>query len=173
MFIGAYWSSRPESRLQSAQRIVYCLRDFAAISEPLGRWFHKGRRRSGANKPLELSPSVVAQALGVNRRDVGGEIMTEAGFRLGVWNGCEISVSVVIGADKTVIPNSMVVSFGDDETTPSRADIQRLLDAMICHLEPEHAVATDVETLNQNGAEQPWEVGVFTYERGGQVQLHG
>ncbi len=170
MFVGAYWSQRQESREQAAERISRYLRKLVARDE-LAAWFLTARKKSAARVPLGLDPPEVASRLRVNRRDVGGDVITELGFSLAVWNGAEASLHVTIGAFSPYVSNSVVLAF---EAAAARdpADCRPLLEAAIDAFDPEHAVVTSHELLTRTKAKEAWEVGWLTYGRGGRVVEH-
>ena len=80
MFVGAYWSVRRESREEVARRLTRLLSSFANAEPTLSEWFLKGRTKASARTALEIDVAVIASKLKVNRRDVGGEVISELGF---------------------------------------------------------------------------------------------
>ena len=97
MFLGAYWPERKESREQVAQRLERFLSSIAANSGHLSEWFMKGRSSRAARTPLKLEAASLGAMLKVNRRDVGGDVIPELGFSLGVWNGASASLDATLG----------------------------------------------------------------------------
>lgn len=172
MFVGAYWSARKESREAVATRLVHFLSALAIESDSLSTWFLKGRTKASARTPLELDMDAVASVLKVNRRDVDGDVMSELGFSLGIWNGGTASVAATVGAYSPYIRNSVVLSFIDTPADKSAKDWRRFLDAAVRDLDPDHAVVTSNEHLMQRGTANPWEAGWFTYRRGSSIEEH-
>ena len=114
----------------------------------------------------------MASKLKVNRRDVGGDVISELGFSLAVWNGAEASLDITIGAFSPYILNSAVLSFRDAAATRSPIDCRPLMDAAIDAFDPEQAVVTSNELLMRTNAKEPWDAGWLTYSRGGEVVEH-
>ena len=172
MFVGAYWSVRRESREEVARRLTRLLSSFANAEPTLSEWFLKGRTKASARTALEIDVAAIASKLKVNRRDVGGEVISELGFSLGLWNGRNASLAVTMGAYSQHIRNSAVLSFMDAPAHFDSMDWKRLLDAFVRELDPDQAVVTTSDFLAQRGAANPWEAGWFTYFRGGSTQEH-
>jgi Immunity protein 52 len=90
-FVGAYWSSRKESIDQCADRLRKFFVALAACDPVLATWFEKGRSRKQAlQKPAVIADQGYLLGLlnrGRNRRDVGGTVIEELGFHVGLWNG--------------------------------------------------------------------------------------
>ncbi len=170
MFVGAYWSQRQESLEQAAERISRYLRRLVTRDE-FATWFLTARKKSAALVPVGLDPHEVASRLRVNRRDVGGDVITELGFSLAIWNGANASLRVTIGAFSPYVSNSAVLAF-DASAARNPSDCRPLLEAAIDAFDPEHAVVTSHELLKRTKAKEVWEVGWLTYGRGGQVVEH-
>jgi hypothetical protein len=90
-FVGAYWLSRKESIEQCADRLRKFFVALTASDPVLATWLEKGRSRKQA---LEKTADIREQSYllglldrGRNRRDVGGTVIEELGFRVGLWNG--------------------------------------------------------------------------------------
>jgi len=58
LFLGAYWSSRKETRRECAERIIAFL-DSIRPHRGLGQWFFKARKREAAVVPLVLSVETI------------------------------------------------------------------------------------------------------------------
>jgi len=173
MFAGAYWSQRPETREQAAQRIAAFLKMLAECSCELSSWYLKGRTRAGALKQaLRLDGEAIAEKLRVNRKDVSREVMPELGFSLGVWNGSDVSLAMTIGATSMYVPNSVVLSAESGSGILGDDVWRQVLHGLIRAFDPEHAVVASTEQLARSGSGRPWEVGWLTYERGGTCVEH-
>src|SRR5262249_51996272 len=147
MFLGAYWQSRKETREEVSQRLERFFRQISIIDESLSEWFLKRERRGEADALLRLASEDIATALTVNLRDIGGEIIAELGFSLGVWNR-HASLSATLGAFSPFIENSVVLSH--DKLSHEEIDHWRgLMDIAIAAFEPEHSVVTSMEILRR------------------------
>ena len=172
MFVGAYWSQRRESRENAANRISRFLQRVSCSEPEMARWFLKGRTRAAAVVPLGLSPAEIAPKLRVNRRDVGGSVINELGFGCRIWNGIDTSFAATIGAFSAAVSNSAVLSLSKPLQARKREYWRDLLDAFIEEFDPDHAVVTDFDVLRSANAQEPWQAGLFTFERGGAPMVH-
>ena len=170
MFVGAYWPQRKESREQVAARIARFLSEVGSTTEWLSKWYVKARSAASARTPLATDTTSVANELKANRRDIGGDVMSELGFNIGVWNGDSASLAATIGAYSSSIQNSVVLSIEDEQPPLRREDWRDLLRAAINAFNPEHAVVTSNERLKHTGATNPWEAGWLMYQRGGEIE---
>ena len=155
-----------------AERLVHFLDALARESDLLSRWFLKGNTRASARTPLELDVGAVAFTLKVNRRDVGGEVIPELGFSLGVWNGRTADVSATMGAYSRYVGNSVVLSFSHPPANFGAKEWKSLVEIAVRELDPDHAVVTSSEYLRKTGAQDPWEAGWFIFRRGGTIDEH-
>jgi hypothetical protein len=173
MFLGAYWAQRKESRDQVAARIAIFLDRISRCDPLLVAWFLKGKSRLSAGVPLETTSAGIALRLEVNRRDVGGDLIAELGFSLGAWNGSDISLAATLGAFSPYVQNAVVLSFDGTLPTKTTREWRYLLDGAVEAFAPDHAVVTSAELLASAKAVRPWEAGLLTYDRGGDVKERG
>lgn len=111
MFAGAYWGSRPETQQDAARRLLAFIERGSEISEALGSWYPKQRRKpTRPLKPIATELGELASRLKSNRRDTDGTVIEELGFSIGVWNGESMSLSATIGASSPFVPNSILLS---------------------------------------------------------------
>lgn len=87
-YLGAYWGSRQESSEHCAERLATCLVRLGEIDRSLAVWFRRGASKAAAKIPIDLDALSLNRLLsqGVNRRDVGGEVIEDLGFSFGLWN---------------------------------------------------------------------------------------
>ena len=102
-YLAAYWGPRAEGVEACAERLLQCVEDLRSLSDVMSSWFRKGASRS-AKLAIAWEPSAVVGLLraGQNRKDSGGEVMDELGYRVGLWNGnvsAPVSMSVTCGAN--------------------------------------------------------------------------
>lgn len=177
-FIGAYWSSREETRRQCAERAVTYLRSIE--SHPgLGQWFLKGRSRKKAMSPLEVTLEGLERRLKSNNREDDGTAIHDLGFTLGIWNGAErksASLAITCGASSKFIKNFVLLNLpsGPPPADAESFEIFRvLLEKAVTAWDPDDAVATSKEFLNRSGGGMPWVAGGWaTYHRGQGIELH-
>jgi hypothetical protein len=72
------------------------------IDQVLGSWFRKTNSKAAARTPVALDVESLDRLLaqGVNRLDVGGEVIEELGFSFGLWNRARppVGLSGLVGA---------------------------------------------------------------------------
>ncbi len=116
--LGAYWDARADSLEKSVDDAKTFFAGIAEIDPLLSHWYERGRSRKDALKrKVDTSDTQELQDLllkGLNRRDVGREVIDELGFKLSLWNGAseeeaEASVSVHCAAFSEHIGNSVIV----------------------------------------------------------------
>jgi hypothetical protein len=173
MFVGAYWRARKESQEAAAERIVQFLSSIAGRYDFLATWFMKARSRDLAlATPISLDTATVADRLQVSRRDVGGEVISEIGCGIELWNGSGVSFSAYVGSTSPYVGNSVVLSFTEMPEGLLESDWTRLLELMILAFDPENAVVTSDAILERTGADEPWDAGLWSYKRGESVRKH-
>ncbi len=169
-FVGAYWSSRKETREECAKRIAMFLESIADRPS-FRRWFLKKRSRKATSLPLEISVPAIGEELRTNNRDIDGAAILELGFNLNVWNGNEnapASFAVTCGAFSRQVKNSAVLYLPKQESIDATfyQEITLLLKKAIQAWEPENAVVTSAEYLSKSGGGMPWVVGGWlSYQR--------
>jgi hypothetical protein len=161
-----YWSQRPESREQAAQRLSAFLTRLSELSLEFGGWYLTGRTRSAALKhELRSDPGSIVEKLRVNRRDVGGEPIRELGFSLDAWNGKRGSVSATIGGYSPHVPNSIVLSVETPPGTISDDTWRAVLEAVVEVFEPDDAVVVNTTRSDEAGVLDPLEYAWLHHRR--------
>jgi hypothetical protein len=103
--IGAYWGSRQETAEECADRLSFFFSELKSCDPSLAVWHERGHSRKEAlAKQVEIDERKNLIRLlekGRNRRDVGGAIIEELGFRVGLWSQFsekdEIGLSITCG----------------------------------------------------------------------------
>jgi immunity protein 52 of polymorphic toxin system len=168
--VGAYWGQRKESRQACASRISAFLQALAAQDAALSRWYRQLASRKEPLRELPHDVDGLLPRLGVNRADIGGEVMVELGFDFSAWNGwkadMQASLSVYCGAFSPFVGNSAVVSF-DPEASPTPDLLQGILRAAVTAFDPDDGVVVSHATLSAQASpsilERP---ALFRYKRG-------
>ncbi len=117
LLLGAYWPARREALADCAAHTRRFLTGLAQVDPVFERWYERGRSRSDAlRRPVVPQDASAVEALllrGRNRTDVGGQVIDELGFSVGLWNGAsgdeEASVSIRCGAGSARVGNSVVL----------------------------------------------------------------
>jgi hypothetical protein len=171
LLLGAYWPSRQESREACAARMSRFLATIRNVDSSLTVWFPKANRKR-LGEAVDISPSSVCELLKSNNRDTTGEPIAELGFRAGLWNGKNASLTATLGAFSHKIENSVLLSYNGE--APCTADVWRqLIQAAIICFEPKSAVVTSPDYMERHGDGTPDETGGwFTYKRGGEVSQY-
>lgn len=166
-FAGAYWGPRKEGANSCAERAHAFLDALAGISELFGGWRPLGRSRERAlrAKPLlidsldELSKLFV---LGSNRKDIGGEVIDDLGFRLSVWNGGKemlaASLTMKCGLYSTVpgLSNAVVLNLPQQFDIASEDKVRDLLQAFTEAWEPDWAIVTSQSARDRQADHGPY-----------------
>jgi hypothetical protein len=170
-FVGAYWTAREETRIACAGRIAAFLRSLAG-KPLLSRWYLKGRSRTTAVTPLDLTVEGIAKKLRQNHTDIPRRPIPDLGFSLGIWNGDdEASAGLMLkcGAYSTWVGNSVVLSLPRQEPPNDAAALARfreLVEKIAAAFDPDVAVPTSSE-LNARGGRTVRENEAWSrYERG-------
>ncbi|WP_437293713.1 Imm52 family immunity protein [Sorangium sp. So ce426] len=172
MFVAAYWSQRKESKESASERMARFLGALSGLGEEFSTWFSKGRSRAAAlQSPVAVDAASIARSLIPNRRDVDRQPIPDLGFRFAVWNGSRASLSATIGCWNQHVRNAVVLDVGSDDAR-SEDWYRTVLGEMIHAFDPDHAVVTSDSYLAKRGAGNPWEAGMFTYHRGGAIEVH-
>jgi hypothetical protein len=92
----SFWGDRPEPVEDLAARLSRFLRELGELHPLLSTWVERGGSRATASTAVGIDPETLTQRLsnGRNRKDVGGEVIEELGFRFGFWNGKDASVGI-------------------------------------------------------------------------------
>lgn len=169
MIVGAYWSMREESREQAAENLARFLASIAKQDEALAQWFAKGRSRASSRTQLDVSATSIATLLRSNRRDLDGRPIPDLGFRIGIWNGADISLSATLGAYNQYVKNAVVLTFGDRPVGYGAEAWKRLLASAVEAFDPDEAVVRDPHH-DPESTTRSSDDGWLTYKRGGEIQ---
>lgn len=118
-YVGAYWGERGESVDRCARHAAACLESLAAVSPLLRSWKPKGGRGSRPmDSPIDVSRLEHELSLGVNRRDIGGEPISELGWSWSAWNGVSsaavgLSITCGVSTSSGGVLNSIVLDLPD------------------------------------------------------------
>lgn len=166
MFIGAYWDARQETLLQSAERIALALQSLAIVDERFTDWFAKGsKRKSAASDRVDTKTDAIASVLRTNNRDVDGSAIAELGFNVGLWNGVDsfpCSFSGTCGGYSNFVKNSAVLQLPNEGKILESLDegsLRQMLAGMVSAFDPDAAVLTSNDYLDQMGGGPPWDAG--------------
>jgi hypothetical protein len=170
MFLGAYWSARPESRAAAAERVLKFLSRLARSHESFSVWYPKGRGRA-LRDPLKIEAESIEKALKVNCRDVDGAPISEIGFEFSAWNGRETSLAIAIGAYSAYVGNSVVLTWSGADSSLDPSTWKSLLLLTVDCFDPDHSAVTSAQILREEKVRQPWEAGMLLYSR--PAGLHG
>lgn len=176
-YLGAYWGPRGESVDQCAERLSWLLASLGDVDPKLSSWFKTGGSRKAALK-RPVAPSVDALrdlllAGRPRRDDEARSVMSELGFRVGLWNGqdVEVGLSVRCGSPAAIAgmaSNTLVMQFppaeGEAATLYRREAALAVMRAVVTAFEPAWCTWTS-DALRTGQAAQPDEVvtGWATY----------
>ena len=118
--ISAFWGPRAQSADESAEVVSVFLSSLAAVDASLDNWRKRASTKIEATKqPAINDPAQLSDLLssGQNRRDDNGNVITELGYSIGLWNG-DASININIGATSQWVPNSVSIALPDPELRP-------------------------------------------------------
>lgn len=135
--IGVYWKARRENTAQCAERLIRHFSSLASISDNLMHWYCMNERAQKIGDPFNVRSLASLESLlldGVNRKDIGGEIMPDLGFRVGLWNGdcggwsagTSIGCGMYWDTNKTSNVALLTVDFGEVQPLP----VEKLVDVL-------------------------------------------
>jgi hypothetical protein len=163
-YIRAYCGPRPEPVDACAGRLAKFMESLSEIDPLLASWFETGYSlKSARARKVEPRPRVLRELLlaGQARRDdPARSVMSDLGFRIGLWNGndTQVGLSTICGAAPSVpgILNAVVVDLPEAEG-PALSLYQprtglAILKAIIAAWEPSWATWTSDRLRN---AQQP------------------
>jgi hypothetical protein len=157
--LGAYWQARRESAEECAERLSLFLSELAATDSALSVWYEKSKSRRKANQSrLDVGcVKTLADLLerGQNRRDVGGDVIADLGFHVGIWNGERslkaMSLDVTCGAysSNEQLGNNVLLDFPEDlGSLEQRERMQQVLAATAKAWEPNWAGVYSLGAMN-------------------------
>lgn len=166
-FAGAYWGPRRESPNDCAERAHSFLDALAEISGLFSGWRPVALSRAAATRARPLDIGSIDQLsklfeLGSNRKDIGGEVIDELGFRLAVWNGGKdmsaVSLSMKCGMYSTVagLSNAVVLKLPQQFDVCSKEKIRDLLRAFAQAWEPDWAIITSQSARSRQADHSPY-----------------
>jgi hypothetical protein len=168
--VAVYWGARRETLDACAQRTLRHFEALAGVSEHLGRWHKLGRRKPSTDRPVDVTSGEVVTdllAAGVNRTDIGREVIPELGWSMSLWNGdaggWSASVRIHCGLYSRVrgLSNAAYVSVNDDAGSAfSTADAEALLARWVQIWTPDRGVVE-----RSDGAEPAVELAVYAASR--------
>ena len=95
--VGIYWPARAETAEACAARLGKCMRSIRQEFPDLADW-HKLEQVSRQPISYDQDADLLKLLLkGRNKRDIGGEVMEELGFRVNLWNGRGSSEAMSLG----------------------------------------------------------------------------
>lgn len=173
-YLGAYWGDRRESLSECADRLAQCLTALGEIDDLLQNWYLRGKSRTSATMPVGLDPEVLGGLLakGVNRRDVGGEVLDDLGFSIDLWNRARPAIAMGGTVGAHAVASGVVNSFTIELPTPNGeaerlfepGAAQRILESIVDAWEPAWATWTSARLRNLQYTTAPTPVlGWMTY----------
>ncbi|MCP2089638.1 hypothetical protein PQR68_29830 [Paraburkholderia agricolaris] len=162
----AYWGPRREPVDACACRAGQFFISLSQVSEYLKGWRPLGRSRSEATQavPIDLSTDALAELFmkGRNRRDVGGEVIDELGYRISVWNGGgdeeASSLTMKCGLYSAVagLSNAIVLKLPSRFDTTSFDQVRQVATALAQAWNPDWAIIASRSALDLHADAGPF-----------------
>jgi hypothetical protein len=164
MFLGAYWSSREESREEAARRIAIFLALAGERCPSFVKWYEMKRQKDSPNVIVPLDD--LGKHLVVNRRDRTREEMLDLGLSIWLWNDQGSAFNARLGVTNRSVGNALVL---ESDSGMVSADVWRcLLGAAVRIFDPDRATVKRPRSV-KSGASSPSAVWL-TFERGREIQ---
>lgn len=120
--VGIYWAARRENAEACAERLEKYLLSLKSAFPALADWY---RKRGAASQPILFGQQENGELLDLltaarNKRDIGGEVIEELGFRVDLWNKRKESEAVSLGvtcglfSKSTGLSNAVYLSLPQD-----------------------------------------------------------
>lgn len=174
-FIGAYWSSRKESRDECAQRAASFLQSLG--DQPLLRnWHPKTKtRRDPPPQSLPLLPQELSKRFTTNNRDSDRTPILELGYSFSAWNGnhaMPASFAMTCGCYSRRVKNCATLALPGIASADADAieEFGHLLELLVKAWEPDFGVATTMQTFAKPLVSVETVKGWFVYHTGGSVR---
>jgi len=154
----AYWGPRQEPVEACACRADKFFTLLSQVSEYFDGWRPLGRSRPEAMRatPIDQSTDALVDLFmkGRNRRDVGGEVIDDLGYRISVWNGRDheevSSLTMKCGLYSTVtgLSNAVVLKLPIRFDTTSVNQIRQVTIALAQAWDPDWAIIASRSKLD-------------------------
>jgi len=127
--LGAYWPARKEVAEECCERLARFLAALVECDPAFMAWYERGRSQKKLERRVDFKDRHYLLNLlerGRNRRDVGGDVIEELGFNIGIWNGLSggKAASVSIGCGLYWISSDSNANLGNSVvlTLPKNLD---------------------------------------------------
>lgn len=167
-YLAAYWGGRKETLDACVGRTFQCLSKLADFDDSFSRWYRRDRSRKNAFRQpitLDFESLKILLAGGRNKRDFDGSVISELGFRVGLWNGAIDSESMGLNllcgsySNSPHIVNSFVINLPEEGDSAKRLlnteFLRELIAVVVRSWEPEWAVVNSTEYRNLHGTNSP------------------
>ncbi len=140
--VAAGWGARAETLPGAAERLGRLLTALGSVDPHLATWHPKGRTATPlpAVDPADVAGLTALVESGLNRKDIGGDVLPHLGVRVGLWTGQpESAADLAFAAGGTTPrPNVVNLRLPEPEQVPGpHDDPLSVLAAMIDALDPE------------------------------------
>lgn len=156
VIVAFYWGPRSMSLDESVRNL---LQVFSALRSA---GFETFRRKGGSRKNAEAShfeptPESVSVLLarGVNRRDIGREIIVELGFSFGLWSGGKedeaYQLTGLFGASTDTFPNNLLLELpagGPYAFASAEQRVRALFPELVRILSPSDAIVCNADAIS-------------------------
>ncbi len=174
-YTGAYWGPRKETALECAQRAKRFFHQLALCEPTFDQWYRGGQRppRGTPGFPVHQEAEEWEQLFlrGVNRTDVGSNVIERLGFMVSVWNAQKDRTRVEIhcGGYSTGVSNLCLLEPPEEGPVHERLwrepVLTRVLTSMVSAWDPDFAMAgsSEMVSLLEKQGERAVRIGWLTY----------
>ncbi|MGY6122045.1 Imm52 family immunity protein (plasmid) [Paraburkholderia strydomiana] len=166
-FAAAYWGPRRETVENCAVRAVTFLTALGQISEFFKEWRLQGRSRAEALRKRAIDEQSVDTlvslfAKGRNKKDIGGGVIDELGYRASMWNGGDdrtaSSLTMGCGMYSTIVglSNAVVLQLPQQFDVQSEDGLRNVMSAFALAWEPDWAIVSSQSVRNRQVEQLPF-----------------
>jgi hypothetical protein len=173
-YLGVYWGARDEPCQVCAERVHRTLRDFAAVSPQLSRWFRLGPSRNEAlQREISLDSDSIRSLLAKRRSWSNKDIKPRngLGFSLSLWNGAAldnqaVSISFGCGMFAKNVVNAVTLSLPTEQSEQNEMVhfkfMRSIILILVKHFSPDwgvvnsHSLCRSMLGLRENMPQVGW-----------------
>ncbi|MEI7298199.1 Imm52 family immunity protein [Paraburkholderia tropica] len=166
-FAAAYWGPRRETVENCAARTVAFLTALGQISVLFKGWRLQGRSKAEALRKQTIDEQSIDTLVsllskGRNKKDIGGGVIDELGFRVSMWNGGDdrtaSSLMIGCGMYSTVerLSNAVVLQLPQQFDVESQDKLHKMMSAFALAWEPDWAIVSSQSARNRHVEQLPF-----------------
>ena len=177
-YIGAYWSTKPETLQQVRDKIIVTLTKLGEIDELFSNWYERGNSREQAKeKKVTLDWGSIEKICleRVKKNDFDRMGFSKMGFLIGLWTGHQEyesgSITFSVGATSKWVTNSCVIKLPSEgsalDRLLNRGEAMEIVRLIVDVWNPEYAIFSSHDLNDRLKLNK--QLGLITYRRSIQI----